>query len=183
MGLKGKSFDLSWLWMGIRCHLKLGRITWSSKGPASIKIYDSRSTTYLKFPEIKSKLIQHKVRISFFAFFLLPHCIWESNMSHQHLYRIQQRKFSQASPFGCVCSIQWGLIWKRGLSMCHQCFHLYVKDIGFIKQDQKKFLEWIIQDIYHTWETMLAFRTQNKNFNHGSFNMNGISMWFYKSPF
>ncbi|XP_054582391.1 40S ribosomal protein S29-like [Eptesicus fuscus] len=80
-------------------------------------------------------------------------------MGHQHLYGIHLRKFSQASPFGRVCSIQWGLIWKRGLSMCRQCFHLYAKDIGFIKQDQRNFLEWVIQDIYYTRETMLALRT------------------------
>lgn len=87
--------------------------------------------------------------IPLLSFFLLPLYIRESNMGQQLLYGIHRRKFSHAS-FGLVCSIQWGLIWKCGLSMCRQCFHLFAKDIGVIKQVQMNFLQWVIQDIYHT---------------------------------
>ena len=31
------------------------------------------------------------------------------------------------------CLLKTILIWEYSLNMCHQCFHQYVKDVGFIK--------------------------------------------------
>lgn len=42
--------------------------------------------------------------------------------------------------------------------MCRQCFHQYVKDIGF-KLDEVNVPEWV-QDIYLTAETTLALCTE-----------------------
>ncbi|CAD7684700.1 small ribosomal subunit protein uS14-like [Vulpes vulpes] len=56
-------------------------------------------------------------------------------MGHQQLYWSQTRKFGQGSHSCLVCSNWHDLIWKFGLSMCHQCFRQYTKDIGFIKLD------------------------------------------------
>ncbi|XP_045149901.1 40S ribosomal protein S29-like [Echinops telfairi] len=49
-------------------------------------------------------------------------------MGHQQLYWSHPRKFSQGSR-SCRSNR------KYGLTMCHQCFRQYTKDIGFIKLD------------------------------------------------
>ncbi|XP_039738773.1 40S ribosomal protein S29-like [Pteropus medius] len=56
-------------------------------------------------------------------------------MGHQRLYWSHLRKFSQRSRSCCVCLNRYGLIQKCGLSMCHQCFCQYLKDIGYINLD------------------------------------------------
>ncbi|XP_032973387.1 40S ribosomal protein S29-like [Rhinolophus ferrumequinum] len=56
-------------------------------------------------------------------------------MGHQLLYWSHPRKSGQGSHSCQVCSPQRGLIWKYGLSMCHQCFRHYAKDISFNKLD------------------------------------------------
>ncbi|XP_060129314.1 small ribosomal subunit protein uS14-like [Zootoca vivipara] len=54
-------------------------------------------------------------------------------MGHQQLYWSHLRKFGQGSWSCHMCSNHHGLIRRYGLNMCHQCFHQYAKDIGFIK--------------------------------------------------
>ncbi|XP_062948213.1 small ribosomal subunit protein uS14-like [Cynocephalus volans] len=56
-------------------------------------------------------------------------------MSHQQLYWSHLRKFGQGLCFYLTCSNQHSLIQKYSLSMCHQRFHQYTKDISFIKLD------------------------------------------------
>ncbi|XP_049720643.1 40S ribosomal protein S29-like [Elephas maximus indicus] len=55
-------------------------------------------------------------------------------MGHQQLYWSHPQKLGHGS---CprVCSNWHSLIRMYGLNMCHQCFHQYVKGIGFIKLD------------------------------------------------
>ncbi|XP_045402376.1 40S ribosomal protein S29-like [Lemur catta] len=52
-------------------------------------------------------------------------------MGHQQLYQSQLRKFRQGSCSCRICSNQHGLTWKYNLNTCCQCFHQYVKDMGF----------------------------------------------------
>ncbi|XP_045698282.1 40S ribosomal protein S29-like [Phyllostomus hastatus] len=57
-------------------------------------------------------------------------------MGHQQLYWSYPRKFGQGYRSCHICSNQHCLTQKYGLiNMCHQCFHQYSKDIGFIKLD------------------------------------------------
>ncbi|XP_060113408.1 small ribosomal subunit protein uS14-like [Heteronotia binoei] len=58
-----------------------------------------------------------------------------ATLGHQQLYWSHLRKFGQGSHSCQVCSNRHGLICKYSLNMLHQCFHQYVKDIGFIKLD------------------------------------------------
>ncbi|XP_043836952.1 40S ribosomal protein S29-like [Dromiciops gliroides] len=56
-------------------------------------------------------------------------------MGYYQLYWSHPQKFSQESLLCRMCLNRHGLIHKYGLNMCCQCFHQYVKDIGFIKLD------------------------------------------------
>uniref|UniRef100_A0A8C4MZI3 Small ribosomal subunit protein uS14 n=1 Tax=Equus asinus asinus TaxID=83772 RepID=A0A8C4MZI3_EQUAS len=52
-----------------------------------------------------------------------------------YLHWSHPRKFGQCSYSCHICSNLRGLIRKYTLDICHQCFHHYMKDIGFIELD------------------------------------------------
>ncbi|KAM7241831.1 hypothetical protein CapIbe_006302 [Capra ibex] len=59
----------------------------------------------------------------------------ESNVGHQQLYWGHLRNFSEGSRSCWVCSNRHGLIRKHCLSMGHQYFRQYMKDVGCVKSD------------------------------------------------
>ncbi|XP_032722255.1 40S ribosomal protein S29-like [Lontra canadensis] len=56
-------------------------------------------------------------------------------MGHQELSRRPLREFGQGPCSCCICSNRHGLTHICSLNMCHQCFHQYVINIGFITLD------------------------------------------------
>ncbi|XP_068836242.1 small ribosomal subunit protein uS14-like [Capricornis sumatraensis] len=59
----------------------------------------------------------------------------ESDVGHQQLYWGHLRNFSEGSRSCWVCSNRHGLIRKHCLSMGHQYFRQYMKDVGCVKSD------------------------------------------------